>query len=324
MNYGKQANRILESYRMESKKELNKRYEEVFEKIPAYKKAYEERNRLGIEYVKENMRGRDDEDLLKKLESYDNKLTEILEANGFPIDYLEEKYRCPICEDKGVVNGKTCTCKRALMTKIAREKSSLNEQMKSENFENFDPDVYDDDKLDSGYSQRDYMDKLRKYLEKYAKNYEPADKSLIFYGDVGLGKTYLMTSIAKEIIDKGYSVVYHSAPQLAKILFKIRYNNFNVDPSEYSELEDMTYNCDVLMIDDLGTELNNDTNSSNLFDLINDRIQAKKTTIISTNIDISDIENVYDKRIASRIRGEFEPIRFFGKDIREKRFYNNL
>lgn len=324
MNYAKKANRILEGYRVEAKKNLDKRYEEVFETIPEYKKAYDERNRLGIAYVKENMRGRDDKQILEKLEGYDDKLEKILEEAGFPEDYLKEKHRCDICDDKGVVDGKMCTCKRAIMTRIAREKSSLNEQMKTDNFENFDLYVYDDEKLSSGYSQRDYMDKLRNYLYKYAKNYKPGDKSLIFYGGVGLGKTYFMSSIAKEIIDKTYSVVYYSAPQLAKVLFKIRYNNFKLDPDEYNELEEMTYKCDVLMIDDLGTELNNDANASNLFDLINDRIQAKRTTIISTNIDISKIEDIYDERIASRIKGNFEPIRFFGKDIREKRFYRSL
>ena len=110
--------------------------------------------------------------------------------------------------------------------------------------------------------------------------------------------------------------------QLLKQLFSIRYQNFNEEPQP--EVEDIIYNCDVLMIDDLGTENSTETNISLLFDLLNYRIQNQKTTIISTNIDLDDLQSQYDQRISSRIKGEFIPIQFFGRDIREERFKKGL
>lgn len=325
MSYAKEANRVLEEYRNKSKIDLENRKKEVFEKIEGFEDLLTQKNKLGYEYLKKSIKA--DEDVLKSLEkeihSYEDKLTKMLILNGYPSDYLELHHNCEKCNDTGVHNGRICSCKRTIMVNIARDKSSLNEQMKTENFENFDLNVFDNNKdSDFGISQRDLMENIEIYLKNYAQNYQKNDKSLLLYGPVGVGKTYLLSCMAKEIIDRGYSLIYLSALQLIKHLFSIRYKNFNEQPQ--SEMEELLYECDVLMIDDLGTENTTDNNISLLFDLLNDRIQRKKTIIISTNIDINDLSKQYDKRIASRIMGEFTPVLFFGRDIREKRFKDKL
>lgn len=325
MSYAKEANRILEDYRNQSKKELDMRFEEVFRNVPEYQDLLQHRNELGYEYLKKSISG--DKEELKNLEdeikSTEEKMHKMLILSGYPNDYLELKHHCEKCKDTGVYNGKMCSCKKTIMVNIARDKSSLNEQMKQQNFDRFDINVFDTKKDSSqGMSQRENMEAISENLKYYSKNYTKNAKSLLLYGQVGTGKTYLLSCMAKEIIENGYSVIYLSAMQLLKQLFSIRYQNFNEKPQP--EVEDIIYNCDVLMIDDLGTENSTETNISLLFDLLNYRIQNQKTTIISTNIDLDDLTTQYDQRISSRIKGEFIPIQFFGRDIREERFKNGL
>lgn len=325
MSYAKEANRILEDYRNQSKKELDMRFEEVSRNVPEYEDLFQHRNEIGYEYLKKSIGG--DKEELKNLEdeikSTEEKMHKMLILSGYPNDYLEEKYHCDKCEDTGVYNGKMCSCKKTIMVNIAREKSSLNEQMKHQNFDMFDINVFDSNKdRTHGVSQKVYMQRMKDYLEKYSKEYPENKQSLLLYGKVGTGKTYLLSCMAKEIIENGYSVIYLSAMQLLKQLFSIRYQNFNEKPQP--EVEDIIYNCDVLMIDDLGTENSTETNISLLFDLLNYRIQNQKTTIISTNIDLDELTTQYDQRISSRIKGEFSPLKFFGRDIREERFKNGL
>lgn len=324
MSYAKEANRVLEDYRAQSKKDLDDRYAEIFEKIDGYYNLFIERNKIGYAYIQQAMSGKDSlEDYENKIKSLEEKMHKMLILKGYPSDFLQLKHHCDKCKDTGVYDGKICSCKKTLMVNIAREKSMLNEQMSTQNFDNFDLNVFDT-KINPTFkiSQREYMENIRNYLYDYSTNYTEKDKSILLYGPVGVGKTYMLSSVAREIINRGYSVVYMSAMQLLKKLFSIRYKNFNDQPQP--EVEEILYDCDVLMIDDLGTENSSDTNISLLFDLLNYRIQQQKTTMISTNISLDDLSEQYDARIASRIKGEFMPIQFFGRDIREERFKRGL
>ena len=324
MSYAKEANRVLEDYRAQSKKDLDDRYSEIFEKIDGYHNLFIERNKIGYAYIQKAMSGKAPlEDYENKINSLEDKMHKMLILNGYPSDFLQLKHHCDKCKDTGVYDGKICSCKKTLMVNIAREKSMLNEQMSTQNFDNFDLNVFDT-KINPTFkiSQREYMENIRNYLYDYSTNYTEKDKSILLYGPVGVGKTYMLSSVAREIINRGYSVVYMSAMQLLKKLFSIRYKNFNDQPQP--EVEEILYDCDVLMIDDLGTENSSDTNISLLFDLLNYRIQQQKTTMISTNISLDDLSEQYDARIASRIKGEFMPIQFFGRDIREERFKRGL
>lgn len=324
MSYAKEANRVLEDYRAQSKKDLDDRYSEIFEKIDGYHNLFIERNKIGYAYIQQAMSGKDSlEDYENKIKSLEEKMHKMLILKGYPSDFLQLKHHCDKCKDTGVYDGKICSCKKTLMVNIAREKSMLNEQMSTQNFDNFDLNVFDM-KINPTFkiSQREYMENIRNYLYDYSTNYTEKDKSILLYGPVGVGKTYMLSSVAREIINRGYSVVYMSAMQLLKKLFSIRYKNFNDQPQP--EVEEILYDCDVLMIDDLGTENSSDTNISLLFDLLNYRIQQQKTTMISTNISLDDLSEQYDARIASRIKGEFMPIQFFGRDIREERFKRGL
>lgn len=236
-------------------------------------------------------------------------------AQNFPKNYLDETPVCTHCGGSGYLGTSMCRCLSDLCRQVQKEELSLLTTGK-ERFENFRLDVYSD-RADPRYnaSPRAIMERNFQLCRRYADGFLPGCGSLLFVGGTGLGKTFLSACIADAVTDKGYSVTYESAPHLFAKLEKNRFNPDDQSREEVSRIE----NCDLLIIDDLGTEMPGSFVTAALYALINDRLLAKKNMIISTNLLIEELGKRYSPQIASRFQGNFRGLTFVGEDVRIRR-----
>ena len=226
-------------------------------------------------------------------------------AAGFPEDYLDMGEMCPMCGDTGFIGNTPCSCLMELyMAEQAKELSNML-SVGTETFENFRLDYYKGD-------EKTHMTVVFELCRAYAKTFGKASDNLFFTGAPGLGKTYLSACIAKVVYENGHSVVYNTAVQVFSSFEKA---HFDRDEDAQSEVERLL-GCDLLILDDLGTEMTTSFTVSALYQLVNTRLVSGKKTIISTNMPVSDIASRYSAQIASRIAGEYLPVQFFGEDIR--------
>lgn len=241
---------------------------------------------------------------------------ELLEKVGYPADYSDVKYECPLCSDTGYIGIKPCECFRKALVKESFLSAGLGSVLTDQTFDNFDLSLYSDEKDARGVSARGVMRYILSESKKYAEGFKSAEKrdNLFFFGATGLGKTHLSTAIAKRVIEEGMSVVYDTAQNIIRTFEAKRFSSGNasdgIDTSKY-------FDCDLLIIDDLGAEFRNSFTITVLYDLLNTRICTGKAMIISGNFDSSNgVAKLYDERISSRILGEFRSFRFIGEDIR--------
>ncbi len=233
----------------------------------------------------------------------------ILRENGYPEDYSDVKYECTKCDDSGYVNGKMCECMKRALTLAGYESSGLGGLIKTQSFDNFSLDYYNTPGANREAMQR-FVTALRNFAERFDKN---TYRNHLLFGGTGLGKTHLSTSVAKTVIDRGYDVLYVGAVGMMSDFERRRFQNGGeVDTERY-------YTADLLIIDDLGTELVNQFTLSCLYDVINARINNRKCTFINTNLGKKEIEAKYSERITSRLFGEYAPIPFAGTDIRRQK-----
>lgn len=315
---------ILKEYEMKRdtalKDALYRKYK-LYKELPELEKIEEEIKNVGIEITqsifKEPEKGRELLNLLKeRLNKLKKKKAYLLESNGYPEDYLEPKYECNVCKDTGYVNGKRCRCFNQKLINIYYKQSSIAEILKKENFSNFNFEYYSDKPFGDKPSPRSNMKNIVEFSLNFIKNFDTTAESLFFYGDSGLGKTFLANCIAKELLDRGKSVIYRTAPDLIEGL---RINKLNADSSSYNEYLELLKECDLLIIDDLGTESITAFSLQEFFNILNTRLLLGKKFIISTNLPLSEIMAIYPERIYSRIFGHFKLLNFYGEDIRLKR-----
>ena len=240
----------------------------------------------------------------------------ILTDNGYPANYFEPKYFCKKCEDKGYydINGKTvrCSCMKSALISCACAELNRYAPLSLSTFESFNLDYYDktvDPELK--LSNYDLMSRVFNFCQNYAEKFNEHSKSILMKGATGLGKTHLSLAIANEVIKKGYGVIYASAPSLVSKLEKNYFSN-NDDDSAFSILVD----CDLLIIDDLGTEFHSQFGVSQFYNIFNSRMLSNKPIIINTNLSVKELENNYSQRFVSRICGNAQQLNFKGKDIR--------
>ena len=240
---------------------------------------------------------------------------ELLTAAGFPEDYLDIKFSCDKCNDTGYVGIKMCSCMKKELVKEAYNLSGLGKVLKTQTFKNFDLSLYEDD--DERMQMESILEKAKKYVSDFGRI--DKDSNLLFIGTTGLGKTHITTAIAKGVIDKAYDVVYDSAQNIIRA-----FESEHFDKDEKALLETRRYfDCDLLIIDDLGTEFKNSFTQTCLYNLLNTRINAGKSMIISTNLDSTQkLLETYDGRITSRLLGNFRTFKFVGKDIRLAKMKN--
>ena len=235
-----------------------------------------------------------------------------LEAQHFTPGYLEEKSVCDRCGGSGYLGSTMCRCLHSLCA--AEQKKQLRRLCTGqEKFESFRLDFYSDrTDPELGVSPRAVMERTFQRCQNYAKEFAPGAANLLFNGGTGLGKTFLSACIADQVTDKGYSVAYESAPQLFAKLEKNRF-----DPTDQTKAEvDAILGCDLLIIDDLGTEMPGNFVTAAFYALLNDRLLDNKSMLISTNLNADELTQRYSGQIASRLLGSFKTLTFVGQDIR--------
>ncbi len=249
------------------------------------------------------------------------KKRDLLIKNRYPADYLDPIYRCSYCKDTGYVDSQKCFCFEQKMLDIIYSQSNLMGAVKEHNFTTFKMDYYSDQASPGRKSPRENMKQVLDVCLDYIRNFKNApDRNLLIHGNPGVGKTFLTTCIANELMKAGHSVIYLTSYQLFEQLadYKFRRENQNADTLPN------ILNADLLIIDDLGTEMNNAFINSELFLCINERILNKKSTIISTNFNLKQLNQVYTERISSRLIQFYTILHIYGEDIRVKKAFSPI
>ena len=242
----------------------------------------------------------------------------LLAASGRSPQALEPKFTCPLCQDTGVAQGKTCQCVRREMQRLRREEIEAMSSLSVTRFDTMKLDYYPNTRdPQTGRSVRQYMAELLADLQDYAAAFDLDSENLMFTGNAGLGKTHAALAVAGAALDKGYDVIYISSPDFFS---RVETLHFGSDPAgEKDALLETVSGADLLILDDLGTEFNSSFVISTLYSLLNDRLGRRRPTILTTNItDGALLEKLYTEKVASRISA-FVPYRFLGDDIRLKK-----
>lgn len=291
------------------RRELDSRRERVYSRIPDYRRLEEKTASLSVSQGKKLLLGEENalQDLHNSLAGLRAKREHLLIEAGFPSDYLNPPFTCPDCQDTGYVDGAKCHCFRQAEISLLYEQSGISEMLQSNNFSCLSYDYHTGE-------DRVHFEKAVETCKDFVKNFDSDYHNLFFYGTVGTGKSFLSGCVAKELIDTGHAVIYFSATGLFDLLQAAAFDLKNREERKnaYADL----YQCDLLIIDDLGTELTNQFTASQLFSLLNERAIGKKAVIISTNLSLRELQDRYSDRIFSRITSNFKVCKLTGPDIR--------
>lgn len=300
---------------------MKKRTKEVYEAIPELSKLEEQVRKLSMEHAASRLKGVSCAfDLTSEIDKITQKKTELLLQHGYPADYLKPVYECEDCQDTGYIDGTKCHCFEKLIVQYLYSQSNLKDVLEHENFSHFNLDYYPDDYTEeaTGETPRDNMRHVLETVKSYLSGFSGSPGNLLLYGNTGVGKTFLTNCIAKELLDRSHTVVYLTSLKLFDILESCK---FDRDLSQTQKNASLSYllNSDLLIIDDLGTELNNSFTSSQLYHCIDTRLTNRRSTIISTNLSFDDLRERYSERIFSRITSNYTLLKITGDDIRLKK-----
>lgn len=319
-----QYNEIMRGYerrQADNRHDMERRIQEVYERIPAIREIDSAVGGRAVARARQLLDG--DGAALSRLRSELEELGEqraaLLQAYGFPADYMKMRYTCPDCRDTGYVDGTKCHCFRRAQIRLLYAQSNIDEIVKRENFHTFSYDYFDNTQVipQVGKTAAEYMRDVKARCRRFAEEFGEKGGNLLFTGNTGVGKTFLTNCIAKELIDQYYSVVYLSAGDLFQVFSRNRF-----DRETEGEIRDTCQSiseCDLLIIDDLGTEVNNSFTSSQLFSCVNDRLNSGRSTIISTNLSLNRMRDSYTDRVTSRIISGYEVIPLYGEDLRRRK-----
>ena len=311
-----QYDSIMRSYarrRANSRLDLENRLEQIHKQIPTLSEFDASIATLHTQKVRASVES-DSESLAssgKKLEELLQERLKLLSAHGYTPSDLEPHYTCPDCQDTGYIGSEKCHCFLQAEIELLYHQSHLNQILERENFHTFSYSWYEGKDLD--IMKRNVME-VRLFLEHFDTQFE----NLLLLGDVGTGKTFLSNCIAKELLDSCHSVVYLTAFELFELLSRSVFGSGR-NGEAYRQNDPYLFDCDLLIIDDLGTELSNSFTVSQLFLCINERILRRKSTLISSNLDIEALRNIYSERTLSRIISYYTIRQLPGKDIRIKK-----
>ena len=316
MTTSNKASEILAKRRQENEINRQKRVDEVYSKIPTMESLEKNIKELGFTIINQTLAGEDTSKLEAKLISLRDLKVKLLLENGFSKDYMELKYHHDLCKDTGFVGNQMCSCRKQLIIDENYNLSNIKNLIEKENFSNFDDRLFDDNPYGTyPLTPRENIRLVKANLMKYINNFSNETKNIYIFGDVGRGKTFLLNSVAKELLDRNYSVLYMTSSSLFKFLNDYNWA-FEEQRYKHQEKYDFILDCDLLIIDDLGSEYPSKNDTANLFDLVNTRMISGKPILFSTNYDESMLSDTYGPRIFSRIVGNSVVYEIFGKDLR--------
>ncbi len=321
MSYSKEtlskATQILESRKNKAQRIQLARHLEVTEKIPVISEYETKLSQTGLDVVKAIGMGSDAKEYIEQLSqlnlSCQQSIKKLLVENGFPEDYLEIPFTCKKCNDSGFCGGYICECRKELLKELAKKELASVSQSEKCNFDNFDLNYYPQP-VDSqlGISPQKRMSSILEYCKCYAEDFDYDSESLYMHGATGLGKTHLSLAIANVVAENGYRVIYDTAQNILSSLEREKFSHTNSGEREKEILD-----CDLLIIDDLGSEFSTQFTTAAIYNIVNSRINRSKPVIISTNLTEKELENKYTQRVTSRIIGNYVSLLFIGKDIRQ-------
>lgn len=301
--------RTYEEKQNRNRRLLEQRRAYVYEHVDGYREMEDSVSSLSVGQGKKLLNGDSSalEELKRLLGALSDAKRKLLLSFGLSADYLEPSYDCPDCKDTGFIDGKKCRCFKQKEIALLYEQSNIRRTLEQDNFSTLSFAYYEgeDRKLFQAA-----VDACKSFVEGFGSDY----RNLFFYGTVGTGKSFLSGCVAKELIERGCSVIYFSAAGLFEALSQISFDYKNKE--ELHRMYEDLYQCDLLIIDDLGTELTNSFVTSQLFSCLNERHIRKKATVISTNLSLEELRNRYSDRIFSRITSNYEICKLSGPDIR--------
>ena len=316
-----QYDAIMREYgrqQIENHHKLEERRQEIYARLPVVRQLEAEIAERSVACAKKLLEG--DKSVLDRLKEDLKDLREqkslIIRAAGYSDDYLELHYRCPDCRDTGLIDGRKCHCFLQAQMKLLHAQSNLEDVLERENFNALSYEYYDDTEIlpQLGITNAAYMRRVVAGCREFVRDFDKKHDNVLFTGSTGVGKTFLTNCIARELMDDFHSVIYLTASDLFDVFSR---NKFDYDNAE--DMKDMyrfILDCDLLIIDDLGTELNNSFTSSQLFYCINERMNMSRSTIISTNLTLARLRDSYTDRVTSRIMSGYRIIPLYGGDIR--------
>ena len=293
------------------------RKNEIYNKIPEYKHICELISHLSINCAKERISGGSGslEELRNQIDSLIARKEELLVSNGYSKDYLDPIYTCKDCKDTGYIGNEKCHClKQAIISQLYKQ-SNIKDLLDKENFQSFSIDLYPEDFIDekTGKSARQLITTALNIADNFIDTFDTDFQNLFIYGNVGVGKSFLSNCIAKELLSRGHSVMYFSSANFFTVMANA---TFKRDDFEAAYAYERIFDADLLVIDDLGTEYTNSFSASQLFSCINERLLTRKSTIISTNLNLTTLKDQYSERSFSRITSNYNMIKLIGNDLR--------
>lgn len=287
-------------------------FKRISKEVPELEEIQGQLSRIGLELSKLFLFEGDKEEQLQNLRRQSDRLrkekTAALNAKGYSDKDLEVPYTCPYCKDTGFIDNRICkNCHTKILKDIEKSDLAKIAPVDDCTFESFivDERFYPDKAYDKA-------EKIVQSCRTYATNFTTSSKSLLLLGGVGVGKTHLSLAIANVVINRGYSVIFGNSQN---IISDLQSEEFN-EKKETQYNKRAVLNCDLLIIDDLGTEVLNQSRIAILYNIINSRLLSKLPTIISSNFTLDELEDKYDQRIFSRITGEYSNLTLEGNNIR--------
>ena len=322
--------RIREEYEtkyLRAREDAERRRREVERAFPEIEQLHRELSSVGLAIMRVSLQAASEEERLagiaslrQKNEALLTKRSALLQAAGYPSDYTELRYECPHCSDTGFLDdGTMCRCMREKLIAAGYASSGLGALLGTQSFDNYSLDYFKNDEK-TFRTMRMVLQTLKDYANNFsphATDRMPAGGNLLFVGGTGLGKTHLSTAVAKAVLDRGFDVVYTGAVGMVAAFENARFGS-SVGMADTSDIE-RYYECDLLIIDDLGTEVSNQFTISSIYQVINTRLNLHRPTIISTNLMQDELRRRYWDRITSRLFGEFQILLFLGTDIRAQK-----
>ncbi len=316
-----QYNAIMRDYQKQQSldhAEQMQRSDEIYARFPEFSEIDAKIASLSTDCARRLLDGESAsvDELRKEIDKLSLRRCRILTSHGYPSDYLSPHYRCPDCQDTGYIGTQKCHCFRQAEIDLLYMQSNLRESLKTEHFGAFSLSYYSDKRTDpvTGLSAAATAQRTYEECRRFVREFDDRFENLFLYGDTGLGKTFLSHCVAKELLESAHSVIYFSSFRLFELFADSAFGRSSA--SEAGELEQHIFSCDLLIIDDLGTELVNSFVSSQLFHVLNERIMRRKSTLISTNLTLATFADTYTERVFSRISSNYTMLKLIGDDIR--------